>query len=60
LGHDHCALYKVSFVQDLYFQVMRASQEPAWDCWAQITLIISLQTRPDLRSSYGPESPAQA
>ena len=29
LGHDHCALYKVSFVQDLYFQVMRASQEPA-------------------------------
>jgi hypothetical protein len=22
LGHDHCALYKVSFVQDLYFQVI--------------------------------------
>jgi hypothetical protein len=27
LGQDHCALYKVSFVQDLYFQVMRTPQE---------------------------------
>jgi hypothetical protein len=26
-GHDLCALYKVSFVQDLYFQVKSASRE---------------------------------
>ena len=30
LGNDHCALYKVSFVQDLYFQVTCESHQPAW------------------------------
>jgi hypothetical protein len=31
-GHDLCALYKVSFVQDLYFQVKGASEAfaPVW------------------------------
>jgi hypothetical protein len=28
LGQEHCALYKVSFIQDLYFQVMRAGLKP--------------------------------
>jgi hypothetical protein len=27
-GHEHCALYKVSFIQDLYFQVTSASSDP--------------------------------